>query len=371
MGRVRTLLATTWAVFGISLLVIFGVDLLLRVALPDGREHDRAVDTHRADAFEGSHFMEPLLREYHDSKEMMWTPYLYWRRPHFEGEHVRVDADGRRHTWSPPDGGGAPRVFVFGGSTTWGAGARNEFTIPSLLAKQMHEAGIAVRVSNFGESGYVNTQGVIALLLELRSGNVPDVAVFYDGANDLFAALQAGRAGDPQNEDSRRREFNSSKRRTKLALLVLQRTFVGIDRLASSLRTSDAEAGAQAGTQALASETLALYARNLQIVEALSERFGFATLYYWQPSVFSKAPRTAYEDSLVALRPERERELFRHAAALAARSGELAAIEGFADLSNVFSDTPDPLFFDFIHLSEAGNALIASAMTSDLSAALR
>lgn len=365
---------TAWAVLGLSLVTVFALDLLLRAVLPDGRENDRAVDRLRAESLERSDFMGPLLREYHDSKDMVWAPYLYWRRPSFDGEHVRVADNGRRYTWAPVDeshdSAEATQVFVFGGSTTWGAGARDEFTIPSLLAKQMHAAGIAVRVHNFGESGYVNTQSVISLMLELQRGNVPDVVVFYSGANDLFAALQAGHAGEPQNEDNRRLEFNSSKRRTRLAALTLQRTFSGIDRLASWLRRGDAEARFTDDVPRLASEALNVYLGNLRIVQALSERFGFEALYYWQPSVFSKARRTAFEDSLVALRPEAEGELFRQASALVARAPELAAIENFSDLSNAFGNRPDPVFDDFIHISEAGNAVIASAMSSELRALL-
>ena len=357
---------------GISLLLLVGVDFLLRAVLQREGDGSRvSIDRHRADAFDDVDFVLPLFREYHDSKEMAWTPYLYWRRRRFEGEYIRVDERGRRHTWSPPIGEHAPRVFVFGGSTTWGAGARDDYTIPSLLAKQLHAAGLDVRVTNFGESGYVSTQAVISLLLELQSGRVPDVVVFYDGANDLFAALQNERPGVPQNEDNRRSEFNLSRRRGKLTALMLRKTFVGIDRLATRLRSAGAAPTPEVETRAVASQTVQVYAHNLLIVEALSQSFGFEALYYWQPSVFSKQRRTPYEESLVASRPARERAIFDDAVSLIAESQELARIESFRDLSGVFGDAPEPVFFDFIHVSELGNAVLASAMKRDVMAQLR
>src|SRR4030095_8272929 len=56
-------------------------------------------------------------------------------------------------------------------------------------------------VVNFGESAYVSTQSVIALMLQLQTGNVPDLAIFYEGTNDIYAAYQSGRAGVHQNVD--------------------------------------------------------------------------------------------------------------------------------------------------------------------------
>ena len=372
--RLGSWLGRLWRVVGISLLLLIACDFLLRALLPaDGRGSRAgvAIDRHRADAFDGVDFVEPLFREYHDSKEMAWTPYLYWRRPRFDGEYVRVGEGGRRHTWSSPGHSRAPRIFVFGGSTIWGAGARDDYTIPSLLAKELHERGVNVQVSNFGESGYVSTQNLLSLLLELRSGNLPDVVVFYDGANDLFAAIQAGHAGTPQNEDNRHREFNLSKHRGKLAALMLRKSFVGIDRFATWLRRDEEASSSEIETDALAAEVVSLYTRNLQIAEALSRRFGFATLYYWQPSVFSKSQRTPYEDSLVASRSARERALFARAGQGVAGSRELAMIDGFEDLSNAFDDTSAPVFFDFIHVSEAGNAVLAEAIGADLIIQLR
>ena len=65
--------------------MIFALDLLLRLVLSNGRENDNAVDRLRAEQVEVNDFAAPLLREYHDSKEMVWPPYLYWQRQSFHG----------------------------------------------------------------------------------------------------------------------------------------------------------------------------------------------------------------------------------------------------------------------------------------------
>jgi lysophospholipase L1-like esterase len=99
---------------------------------------------------------------------------------------------------------------MFGGSTMWGAGSRDSFTVPSLLARALQGRELRVEITNFGETGYVSTQGVITLLLQLRKGNVPDAVIFYEGVNDTYSAYQNGIAGIPQNEFNRVKEFNLS-----------------------------------------------------------------------------------------------------------------------------------------------------------------
>ena len=58
----------------------------------------------------------------------------------------------------------------------WGTGARDSNTIPAALARLIasNPGRLRMRVVNMGESGYVNTQSLLALELELRGGNVPE-----------------------------------------------------------------------------------------------------------------------------------------------------------------------------------------------------
>ena len=69
----------------------------------------------------------------------------------------------------------------------WGTGWRgheDDFTIRVTCCKgnfSSESMRINVNITNFGESGYVNTQEVIYLFLQLqRKNNIPDIVVFYD-----------------------------------------------------------------------------------------------------------------------------------------------------------------------------------------------
>ena len=184
---------------------------------PDGRA--------RSDVYAGVSWADEYLKELEECSVTRWTSYVYWRRQPYQGRHINVDADGVRRTWTCPEDGsgtGEPlRIFTFGGSAMWGVGARDDFTIPSFLARKLQEKGIRCQVTNFGESGYVSTQEVIALLQQLRDGNIPDLVIFYDGVNDIYSAYQQQVAGLPQNEFHRAREFNVSQPKGYRSLQVL------------------------------------------------------------------------------------------------------------------------------------------------------
>ena len=365
LGGVRS----GWLLAGATLVCIVLVEALsafsLRLLGPKLNFHSGREDAPR------------VYREGGAQKRPVWHPYVYWRERPSEGRHVNVDERGLRRTWNRvEDGKGAARVFVLGGSTTWGPAVRDEFTIPSQLSKLLAEqTEIPVEITNFGQSAYVSTQELIGLILELQRGNVPDVVVFYDGVNDVFSSYQAGRAGIPQNEHWRRLDFESPElaflhriaRRSSTVRLI--RRLVN-PRFAGGWSPSDEEALLLSD---LARDTVHVYERNLEIGRALAERFGFDVFYYWQPSLWSKEPLTSYEQAhaeyIAGRFPSLDR-FFRRVYELVGRNPELEGNPRFRNLSRMFDGSEGSVFWDWCHIIEDGNRRVAAEIAGDVRTAV-
>lgn len=304
-----------------------------------------------------------------------WEPFVYWRTATLSSPHVNVDANGLRRTWSASAAGAeALRIFMFGASTLRGHGARDEFTIPSITAKILTtEFGLDVVVTNCGQKGYVGTQDLIALLLELRQGNVPDAVVFYDGIMDVQSAYHAQVAGIPHHEWLRRMAFEDFEsaalvrlaRRSSLVELALRY----VDGWDWSIPGVWHPPDPPDGFAPLAEEVVRIYVANLRIAQALADGYGFDILHYWQPILWSKSAHTPFEKWVLqdTLReyPLMDR-LFAEVYTRVSALPELSTNPRFANLERVMDEADEPVFWDAIHTTEAGNALIANRIANDL-----
>lgn len=356
------LLRDLWVGLGVALILLWAGDQLLRSLLTEAGEPRvvegaRAPDRASADAFDSPAAAEAYWAEHETARHTRWQPWVYWRRLPHQGAWINVDEHGFRVT--PPAGANDTtrrtlRVWVFGGSLVWGTGVRDADTIPALLAEALaaRHPDHAIEVANFGESGYVSQQSLAAFQAALRCpGPRPDAVVFIDGVNDVYAAFQSGRAGLSQNEINRVREFNSSRQLPK-QLAAWGARLEGWQRLLAPAPPPAPD------TVALAGEVVRVYRDTVAQARALAADRGIGVLHVWQPHLFAKATRSAYEagqhDSSLA----RHRDLQR-AADAALRE---AADPRLLDTAAVFADTAEPRFIDFVHLGRAGNAALVEAI---------
>jgi len=309
-----------WLMIGIMVLMLLALEVCYR-AQAGVRKRMAGGAMSSAHPYANAPWFRRYMAEYDQTFRLRWKPYVYFRRPAFHGEFINVDSLGHRRTIpGPRSAADTVRVFVFGGSTMWGTHLRDSTTIPSVLATKLAAAAptdVAFDVTNFGESGYVSTQGLLELQMQLRAGHLPDVVIFYDGINDVASAVQQREAGLPQNEFNRAREFDDGRaiygsetgagsewRAAKvIGSAVVQRLQV-VQRFAAALRR-----GASAPPPAdLPRAIVDAYVANVDVVEALRGRYGFRALYVWQPTLQTTAKvLTPYE---TLMRRESERDEF-------------------------------------------------------------
>src|SRR5262245_55192645 len=91
------------------------------------------------------------------SMGFQYAPWVQFRNPEFRGRFINTDKQGFRRTREPRITEKNPlKVYVFGGSTTFGYGVPDEHTIPSYLQSYLEEKypSRAIQVKNFGQGFY-------------------------------------------------------------------------------------------------------------------------------------------------------------------------------------------------------------------------
>jgi len=370
-------LRTGWIVVGVALLMLVALELVCAIgykALRSIKYHAKLdprltspiyADTDWAVAYFGS--------ELRASQQMQWEPYVYWRRKPFAGKLINVDDGGHRRTINHAASDAPVRVFCLGGSTMWGTGVRDAYTLPSLIARNLAGRGLRnVYVENLGESGYVTTQELILLQLRLRAGDVPDVALFYDGANDLFSAFQNGSAGLPQNERNRAKKFDMGPGRLLRRWIAKSYTMKGIDRVRRALRPRSVASSPQTAAPlptddaALARQAVRTYFANVRLVRALAREYGFEVVFIWQPLLPYKDPMGRWERGLYE-------QLGKQAAFYKEGNEEFRRVHGHNaragvhDLSRMFAGQTQDVFWDLCHVSESANRQIADRIAELIS----
>jgi lysophospholipase L1-like esterase len=315
-----------------------------------------------------------------------YHPYLGWTLDDFESRYVNVRDGVRRSYQQPGLPADAPTVYFFGGSAMFGWFQRDEHTIPSEVARLAEADGIPVRVTNYATPAYVNWQESLQLQALVSAGQAPDVAVFYDGANELVSQFTQGPHDDPETTLSRQigeqlgdgltrpptgrgglLGFTDAWARVSAVHRVGER--LGLlsdpdgppdDVLVSPWKGNQAENAAARGSYAAA-----IYDRGVDVVQRLADSYGFEADFFWQPSVYSKEVVGGERRAVGSLGTDAE------AWTAATKSARAALPEGTVDLSEVLDDTDDALMYDFVHTNEEGARIVAEAIYERLRPQLR
>src|SRR5262249_12276351 len=236
-------------------------------------------------------------REFASSRQSRYHSYVIWRRAPFTGMTINIDEDGLRRTPGAVCRSDSYKIFAFGGSTMWGTGSPDWGTLPAYLQTAFENLDKRpICVVNFGESAFVSTQSVITLEARLQLGDVPDLAIFYDGVNDIFAAYQSGRTTVHENFESISHKFETDRVEPPSLFTQLFKSS-GLHRVSTAL--ANALTGGAPSPKLMTYETLGVdrgmlteailrtYLGNYTIVDALSQKYGFTYVFFWPPHILA------------------------------------------------------------------------------------
>jgi lysophospholipase L1-like esterase len=369
LGRAgRTLLVRTGPtlVGGLAVLLVldYGVGLLWNEArgedtsVPESRnlaDDDLPPTTDprvTVPAFAGEDWAERYFEEM-DALEYHYVPFLGPRVDAVEGRYITSER-GVRRSYEPPGAAGddAVEVWFFGGSTTWGEGQRDLHTIPSEVARLAEADGVTLRVVNFGERGYTAFQELLLFEQELAARPAPDLAVFYDGQNELGTQQQTYENLSPQPTVYQLDTVLEALRRAPalpdapapddptLGAEYLETS--ALHKLLRRLHLVDpAAAQPLQPLEEVVANAADIYGRSVELIDELSARTGTPVVNFWQPG---KPPRTISDEVLRrARRPD------------------------VVDISDAFDGVADDqLYIDGGHTNERGAHLAATAIWEHL-----
>lgn|GEM_PF-1830700 len=268
---------------------------------------------------------ETFWREYHSIRRPL-IPYLGHRSAVATGDYFNVDAQGIRKTLDLApltDAQGQVAIHFYGGSTMWGYGARDEYTIPSEAVRVLQEEyNYNAKITNFADIGYNSYQDKVLFDAQLLKGNIPDIAVFYQGYNDLILGIAT----------------------------------------AQSL-------GAPAETAPLVSIPIPnvtdysdYYLRYLNTLQATASAHDIHLIVVWQPMWIHKTLTDDEQHAIINLShadPQLVEDTYRLIESQIATIASETQVENFLDYYPLFDNYPETIFTDVVHINEHGNRYVA------------
>ena len=366
LGRKVITLYKGFAIILLNTLILLAlVELAAIVFARSGQNYDaqtQALPYYAEQDWTAQYFSEAFAAEV-----FRYEPYVTWRHKPFDGDLMNLNHDGFRETPGATCTDNAFEVFAFGGSTMLGWGSPDWGTIPAYLQAKLSEKREAdICVINFGQSGYVSTQSLVALLLELQAGNFPDLVIFYDGVNEVQAAYESGLARVHVNLAPVADRFEQ-REHPLVSFIKTTRTYALVEDWVISRAKKQLNEGSlildiqmnEAQIEELSDSVTEIYLNNYKLVDSLAQEYNFDFLFVLQPHLaLGHKPLTAEENAMLSSMDPRltalAQDIYHKITSGRPQS------EHFLDLQDVFAETTQQVWIDTGgHITPAGNLFVA------------
>ena len=336
----------------------------------------------------GEQYASDVLDDFYNliAQGLIYDPWVQYVNPPFFGKRVNIiigeRGRPRRKTLNPKRDNNLPtiRIFVFGGSTTFGYLVSDEHTWPTFLSQILNQRAkkqgkhFNIEVINYGRNAYTPSQETAHLIDLLRSGHKPSLAIFLEGLNwgeseedvpgfteeasKLFLSGQFYECIEVENIFLKYkwlpiiRFINSIKCRSNTFMDSLKES----RDITKERQSKDSDK--------IVSFAFERFVQNKKLIELISTGYGFKTLFFLQPNV-------NYKYNLKLFRPElqkyfdKEEEEQHNVKILYER---LCKDKQFIDLSNLFElwGTNKKALIDSVHYSPAFNKFLAEQIANHI-----
>jgi lysophospholipase L1-like esterase len=357
---------------------------------------DDTFDPPSEPALRDSPWAAELLAEQADLPSVV-DPFLGYRFTNKTSTYTNL-VDGVRTSHQSQAPGKKVSVWFFGASALFGAGQRDDHTIPSEFARLAEADGIPLQVRNYGRPGVAMWQELELFQQLVASGQKPDLVVFYDGFNDLAWQMNLELSAEPTNvfDGSRNKATNAGANGVDATTQTpgdASSTGPGTtwgdvvdaywdqsashhvyDALHDLIAGSDepnvefakgVEQILPAQTPAQITEAarnaISIQSRAATLATAVAGSVGAEADFFWQPFVFTKKilPDELKYRTLDTYEPARWEPATQQAR-------QLLKSTPFVDLGDALDGATTPVLYDFVHTNEEGARLAAAAIYSHL-----
>ncbi len=250
------------------------------------------------------------------------------------------------------------RIFVVGGSTTFGSGSTSDTTtIPGYLQKEFDNVNLdfKVEVINAGQMG-MYSWGETQIVKNSLVHYDPDLIIVYDGYNDMVKRYSVLRDGTTAN--SAFDEFWDKLR----VHISYYKTFIAAYKIQNSLEREVVANGIikhKESFQNKIPEKASIWTIRMKEICEIGKNKNFETIFFLQPILDpDKKPLTDFEQ-----KHSRKNLIEPVSSSYQHYVDELDEVRkyctGATNLSNVFNGISEPLFTDYAHLADRGNQIVA------------
>src|SRR6516165_2541313 len=301
----------------------------------------------------------------HWSNSILFPTRWYTNQPNFRGRYVVTDDAGFRI--DPTAVTEAKSIGFFGGSTMFSILTRQEHTIPA----EIHLPGF--NSLNFGVPGYSTAAELPTLLEALRRYRL-EVAVFYDGVNEIGRYVEMLQDGAPEafaavgyyyrgGIDGAFASYFSSHQ----AGVIVQTPSMRIAKRVWLMLRAQAVSQSQS-LEEIARSIAAQYFANIRDIQLIARANSVAPIFVLQPNIFTTGKRLTPTE--LAIR-NRDKTIVAQLAPLvrsAIMSDPRARAYDVVDASDVFDAAEGEIFYDWCHVGVAGNKIVADRISALISA---
>lgn len=296
-----------------------------------------------------------------------YQPFIAWKRKPVQNQFNNVDSIGNRVTIQK-NAASEKVIRFFGGSTMWGSYVDDSSSIPSLFGKCISK----YRIINNGETGF-NSRQNLALFSNLLIKQEPiDFIVFYDGVNDVDQLCNKQISLLGHSREVQMREalitvnstgsyFNGKDGifgllKELVSKILFEKTLIVSRKIHGKIFKKPPVSLYCCESDLKKANRVANHLLNTwKLAHQLAEKNGIQFIAILQPNIYTGKQKENHQKLEQRIYLD---ENFKNVYSILKK--EIVKYDWIYNFTEIFDKEERPLYFDFCHLNEQGNKIVAN-----------